>query len=175
MSVLVTGFGPFHDVNDNPSGSLARVLDGRVVAGARVTGLELPVTWGSPHIAVDRARTLGARLVIGLGVDRRTRTIDVETRGYNVGDGVDNAGERRAVLEPSGPALRFATVDARAFADAIGGRVDDDAGRYVCNAWLYGVVGGLPGRGVVFVHVPHEGMSVEALVRGIEVLMRGVG
>ena len=175
MNVLVTGFGPFLEVTDNPSGALARAVDGLRVAGATVTGVELPVTWQSPALAVARALALDARLVVGLGVDRRTRTIDVETRAYNQGEGVDNAGVRGEVLEPDGPVTRHSTVDAQALAAALGGRVDDDAGRYVCNAWLYGVVGGLPGRGVVFVHVPHEGMEVAALVRGIEVLVRGVG
>lgn len=172
MNVLVTGFGPFLDVVHNPSGVLAREVDGLQIRGARLHGLELPVTWECARQVVDRARAIDARIVVGLGVDRNSASVDVETRGYNLAEGVDALGTRgpRALSE-GGPNLVHATVDARALAVALGGRVDDDAGRYVCNAWLYGVVRGLPDRQVVFVHVPRGGMAVERLVQGLAVLV----
>lgn len=169
MRVLVTGFGPFLDVTDNPSGRVARAVDGRVVNGLTLVGRELPVTFdGGPAAAVAHAREHDARVVVGLGVDRRTRTVDIETRAYNLGAGADTSGRTVGTLEPGGPPIVFSNVDAVAFAAALGGRVDDDAGRYVCNAWLYRVGRALlPDRRVVFVHVPHEGLDPERLVTAI--------
>ncbi len=167
--VLVTGFGPFLDVIDNPSGRAARAVDGRAVRGLHIVGMELPVGFvDGPARAVAAATALDAVAIVGLGVDRRTRTVDVETRAYNRGVGLDVHDRTLPLLEPGGPALVHSNVDAVAFAAALGGRVDDDAGRYVCNAWLYLVGRALmPARRVVFVHVPDEGVDPERLVAAI--------
>lgn len=169
MRVLVTGFGPFLDVTDNPSGRVARVVDGRTVRGLTLFGRELPVTFdGGPAAAIAYAEELDADVIVGLGVDRRTTTVDVETRAYNVGSGADTSGRTVATLDPAGPPIVYANVDAVAFAEAFGGRVDDDAGRYVCNAWLYTVARALtPRRRVVFVHVPADGLDPERLMAAI--------
>jgi pyrrolidone-carboxylate peptidase len=170
--VLVTGFGRFLDVIDNPSGRIARAVDGRIAAGVAVTGLELPVSFvEGPALAIRAALALDPIAVIGLGVDRRTTTVDVETRGYNRGAGLDVDERTLAVLEPGGPPLVYSNLDAATFAGVIGGRVDDDAGRYVCNAWLYTVGRALmPARQVIFVHVPDSGLDPELLLAGIGVL-----
>lgn len=175
--VLVTGFGPFLDVTDNPSGRIARAVDGRVVRGVAVTGLLLPASFvEGPALAVRTALELDAIAVIGLGIDRRTATVDVETRAYNRGVGLDVDGRSLAVLEPGGPPLIYGNLDAATFAAALGGRVDDDAGRYVCNAWLYTVCRALtPGRQVIFVHVPLGGLDPERLLAGIGALFGGAG
>ncbi|MDP2312326.1 MAG: hypothetical protein Q8P41_05430 [Pseudomonadota bacterium] len=167
--VLVTGFGAFLDVSDNPSGRIARAVHGRIVAGVAITGLELPVSFrGGPARAIAAAEALAPIAIIGLGVDRRTTTIDVETRAFNLGAGLDVDDRTLAVLEPGGPDEVHSNLDAVALAEALGGRVDDDAGRYVCNAWLYLVGRALiPARQVVFVHVPDTGMDPERLVAAI--------
>lgn len=170
--VLVTGFGTFPGVKDNPSGRIARAVDGRVVGGVGVTGLELPVSYvDGPALTIRTALSLDPVAVIGLGIDTRTTTVDVETRGYNRGGGLDIDGRTLPVLEPGGPPLVYSNFDAPRFAAAIGGRVDDDAGRYVCNAWLYTVARALmPARRVIFVHVPSSGLDPERLLQGIEEL-----
>ena len=43
--LLLTGFGPFLKVTDNPSGALARRFDGRSVGSTAVRGFELPVVF----------------------------------------------------------------------------------------------------------------------------------
>src|SRR5579872_136577 len=44
--VLVSGFEPFDPPWGNSSGDAARALDARVIAGARVAGVVLPVAYG---------------------------------------------------------------------------------------------------------------------------------
>jgi pyrrolidone-carboxylate peptidase len=66
-----------------------------------------------------------------------------------------------------GPAEVRATLDVEALAEALGAGVSDDAGAYVCNAWLYAVTRGLPGVPVGFVHVPDQGMPEDQLLAGL--------
>ncbi len=167
--VLVTGFGPFLDVRDNPSARVALAVDGRVANNAVLHGRALPVTYdGGPAETVAFAEALDAHVVIGVGVDRRTTTVDVETRAYNIGAGADILGQTPRILEVGGPPIVYSNVDAVVFASALGARVDDDAGRYVCNAWLYTVGRALlPRRRVVFVHVPAAGLDPDRLTAAI--------
>jgi pyrrolidone-carboxylate peptidase len=76
-------------------------------------------------------------------------------------------GQTLSTLEDGGPDEVFTTVDAVTLADAIGGEITDDPGRYVCNAWVYRVSRSAQGRVVGFVHVPPEGMDSEALLKAI--------
>ena len=43
--LFLTGFGPFVDVEENPSGLLVERLDGRALGGLAVHGRVLPVTF----------------------------------------------------------------------------------------------------------------------------------
>ena len=57
---LVTGFGPFLDVSDNPSGRIARAVNGARVDGLALHGLELPVRFlDGPARAVAPPASLG--------------------------------------------------------------------------------------------------------------------
>ena len=65
-NVLVTGFGAFLDVDDNPSGRVARAVDGAEIEGLRIVGVTLPVRYQEgPRQAVALALELDARVVIG--------------------------------------------------------------------------------------------------------------
>jgi pyrrolidone-carboxylate peptidase len=63
-----------------------------------------------------------------------------------------------------------ASLDTGALARALGGVASDDAGRYVCNAWLHHVASALDVP-VGFVHVPASGIPVERMVDGLRVLV----
>ncbi|MCA9488789.1 MAG: hypothetical protein KC621_02680 [Myxococcales bacterium] len=172
MRVLVTGFGPFPGVPDNPSGRLARSVDGARIGDAIVTGIELPVHWDrGPDGALHAARELDAALVVGLGVAMGRAGVQVERRAVRVEVGRPDArGEVAARLE--GPQEVRATLDTTRLASALGARVSDDAGRYVCNAWLYRVTSGLRVP-VGFVHIPAEGLARHRLLGGLRALIEG--
>jgi hypothetical protein len=63
-----------------------------------------------------------------------------------------------------------ATIDVHRLALALGANVSDDAGRYVCNAWLYRVARGFPAP-VGFVHVPPSGLDPAILLAGLRALL----
>jgi pyroglutamyl-peptidase len=67
-NVLITGFEPFGGDTLNPSAQAARELDGRIVAGRRVTGLVLPcVFWELLAVLRREIRRLRPGLVICVG------------------------------------------------------------------------------------------------------------
>lgn len=171
MTVLVTGFGAFPGVPVNPTASLAQAVDGRVVGGRVVRGLVLPVSYArGPALTVSTARELGAQLVVGLGVAVGRLRPDVERIGRRcLGGSPDVDGRSDAGL--LGPDEVRATLDVQCLADALDAGLSDDAGTYVCNAWLYQVTAQLDVP-VGFVHVPADGMAPERLLRGLEALLR---
>ncbi|MCK6524086.1 pyrrolidone-carboxylate peptidase [Myxococcota bacterium] len=167
--ILVTGFGPFLDVEDNPSGRLARRIDGARVAGHSVYGERLPVSYDeAPAMTLALAERLRPILVVGLGVARGRMKVMVERVGRRPDPGaIPDVGGRRPTARKGAPAEVRASLDVEALSDALGAAVSDDAGAYVCNAWLYTVARALPAVPVGFIHVPDEGMSEERLLTGL--------
>jgi pyroglutamyl-peptidase len=79
MKVLVTGFEPFGPWQRNPSGEVARHLDGATIVDAEITGLVLPVSFeraAAPLIAAidelhpDVVLNLGQGEPVGVRVER---------------------------------------------------------------------------------------------------------
>ncbi len=169
MSVLVTGFGSFPGVASNPTEALARAVDGARVHGVPVVGRVLPVSFRrGPDEAIAWARAVDARLVVGLGVAVSRAEVCVERVGVRVLEGRPDAdGETACLLD--GPERVVATLDTARLAAALGATLSDDAGRYVCNAWLYRVTAALPVP-VGFVHVPPAGLAPARLLAGLEAL-----
>jgi pyroglutamyl-peptidase len=170
--ILVTGFGPFEGVADNPSARLACAVDGRRIDGHTVRGVVLDVSYErGPARAIAVARTIDAAFVLGLGVHRRDDRLHVERVGRNVGSADrDDVDGRRLDRLGDGPERVGATLDVEVIAEVLGAERSDDAGRYVCNAWLYRVASALPERPVGFLHVPPSGLAVDALVRALSAL-----
>ncbi len=169
--VLVTGFGPFPGVVDNPSARLARQVHGCRAGSSPVVGLVLPVRWRvGPLMAIEAARALDARAVVGLGVATSRSGVHVERLAVRRTDGrADVVGE--VLPLPPGEPTVAATLDVDRLAAALDAVVSSDAGNYVCNAWLYQVVPALVGRPVGFVHLPSEGLSPARLLAGLAALL----
>ncbi len=168
-TVLVTGFGPFRDVVDNPASRAARAVNGRIVRGVRILGIEVPVGYAEGSDAtIAAARAAGATAVIGLGRHPNTPVPRVEVLGYNQCFLADIQGKEPATLEEGGPERVRTNIDARALSAAIRGRVTEDAGRYVCNAWVYRVTRALAKTCQVgFIHVPPTGIDANRLATAI--------
>ena len=162
----MTGFGPFGSVEKNPTAELARAVDGATVAGHRVHGVVLPVLYeASVRQTLDLAKAHDARWVIGTGVAVRRDCVSVERWGRWVEPTRPDVNGLCSAPSP-GPERLVSTVDVDAFAGALQGVVSDDAGTYVCNAWLYGVLreSSCP---ATFVHVPPQGLSVEIFLEAL--------
>ncbi len=162
--VLVTGFGPFPGVPDNPTALLARTVHGARVAGCRVVSEVLDVTFAGVRAAVpallERHRPVAA---LHLGVAVRADRVRVETHAWNVARATrpDVAGHQavgEALTAGAGRAAR-SDVDAAGLVAALqsaghAARTSDDPGRYVCNATYWHSLNAAVDVPTLFVHVP---------------------
>jgi pyroglutamyl-peptidase len=166
-TVLVTGFEPFGGDARNPSGEIARALDGRTIAGRVIVGAVLPCVFGSSVTELKkRLRVHRPELVICLGLAGGRAGITPERVAINLDDAyiADNAGAQpvdRPVVR-GGPTAYFSTLPVKAIEAALrdGGMpaaVSPTAGTFVCNHVFYALMHALHGkRGVRggFIHVP---------------------
>ena len=166
--VLVTGFEPFAGGSINPSGEIARALDGRLIAGQTVVGAVLPCSF---RAAPRELRRLLARhrpiLVVCTGQAGGRTGITPERVALNVIDSriPDNEGVRpvdRAVVR-GGPVAYWTRLPIKAITAALRRRnipagVSQTAGTFVCNQVFYALMHRLrqtPQVRAGFIHVPH--------------------
>jgi pyroglutamyl-peptidase len=167
VTLLLTGFGPFLDVRDNPSARLVRDLHGRRLGGHEVHGEVLPVSYRrAPARVVALVQSMRPVAVIGFGVARERTGVQVESTAWPeaIGEDVD---QHCPVHLSALPGSRACTLDPARLAHHLGATVSHDAGRYVCNAWLYLVPAAVPCP-AAFVHLPAEGVPAEAVAAGLQ-------
>lgn len=170
-TVLVTGFGSFPGVSHNPTIPLVRALDGKVVDGVRFVAVELPVSYRrGPEVALASIQAHRADAVLGFGVSTKIDAPQVETRGRWVPEGaVDIEGQTATLLDgdlAGADQCVPATWPAGPLASALGVETSDDAGSYVCNAWLYQVAAKAKVP-AAFVHVPMSGADADAVAAAV--------
>ena len=179
-TALVLGFGPFQEVTDNPAARLARAVDGERAGSLAVVGRVLSVSYQRcieethAHVATHKPVA-----VLCVGVARGRTEAMVECRGQNIAAGNDVDGACPGVLVSGGPKTLPAMPLAHTLADALSVARSQDAGQYVCNAWLYrtqwlseqAAPGGAP-LPVAFLHIPDRGFAPARLLEG---LARGCG
>ncbi len=168
--VLVVGFGPFGEVRENPASALARAVDGYEARGIRLVGREIPVEYAAgPAQTLAWVQELRPVAVVGIGVATGRPFAQWERRGRRRGDSriSDNTSLFLEDLEPGGPETVEATAPVEALAHASGLGISEDAGGYVCNAWLYRSLRSLAPLPVAFLHIPAEGLSPSALLDGL--------
>jgi pyroglutamyl-peptidase len=171
--ILVTGFGAFPGVLDNPTEAVARTLDGRMIAGTQIRAEVLDVTFAGV------AQRLETHLVghppaatIHLGVAVQSTHVRLERQAVNWkrasipdvagvsfdGVPIDAAAEPHRVLETDVPVGSIvASLQNAGFA----ARESDDPGRYVCNCTYYQALRIFGAQGIpsLFVHVPPLGVD----------------
>jgi pyroglutamyl-peptidase len=168
-TVLLTGFEPYGGRGINPSTEVVKRLDGATVAGARVTGRTLPVSFRSLRAGIDALlEEVRPSAVVGLGLWPGEPTIRLERVALNLADfeipdNEDLLLEDTPISDNAAPAA-FATLPVRAAEKAlldagIPARISNTAGTFLCNAVLSGFLAALAERGRAapcgFVHLPY--------------------
>ena len=185
-SILLTGFGTFEGVDENPSGALAMRFDGQ----GPVRGVVLPVEFRASAETLDEALASGPEpsLILCLGVHpgpgyRLERRADA-TLGL---DRPDNAGECGDAVsgQMGGPEGDLVTgLDLESLLETLsrGGEEDvcisDDAGGYVCERiYRHALVrAGERGAEALFFHVPPLAeVPIEAQVEVLHSLLAALG
>jgi pyroglutamyl-peptidase len=177
--LLVTGFGPFQGYTDNPSGVIAEEADGRRVAGTRLVGRKIEVSWRGAWqtvaAAVDEVAPVGL-LCLGVCPDAFFR---LELMAKNLATPMaDVLAEQpptdgRMRLVPEAPPAYWTELPVEWLAERMEKRrtrlaarepykhfahayLWPDAGFYLCNQVffhaMHQLTGRVPHRG--FVHVP---------------------
>lgn len=173
--ILVTGFGPFLDVQHNPSGAMARSCHGLRVFGETIWGLEIPVSYSEGiRQTLDVVRRQRPRLVLGIGVARQASAARLEAYAYRDYTPMLKDVDGRVGTAPDGPPQVASTMDVPRLCRHFGVTRSTDPGRYVCNAWLYEVVRGSNGTPVSFLHIPPQGFALGQLVSGLDGYLRSL-
>lgn len=168
MNLLLTGYEPFDGARVNPSGQVARRLDGARIGAATVIGRVLPVSFERvPALLAALIAETAPDALLGLGLAGGEPTIRLEQFAINRAhsERADNDGTTptERPLDPDGPAARIATlplgpVVARLRAAGIPARLSFHAGTHCCNLWLYHALGALERAGharpCAFIHLP---------------------
>lgn len=172
QGALVVGFGPFLNVTSNPAAVLAQSVDGTALpCGQPIWGRVMDVSYArAPQQTLAWCASLAPAMLVGVGVARSRSVITVETTGSRLADGQtpDVDGEVLQELATNGPDAVRLPAPAALLADQLGGVVGTDAGRYVCNAWIYRI--GLALQGSIpttFLHIPPSGLSPTVLVSAL--------
>ena len=165
--VLVTGFEPFGGEAINPSWEVARLLDGELVAGARVVARQLPCCFGEAAAVLrGHITALSPVGVLALGQAAGRLDFSIERVAINVDDAriADNAAAQPidTPIEAVGPAAYFATWPIKAMvaglrAAGLPASVSNSAGTFVCNHVFYALMHALRDRPEVrggFMHLP---------------------
>ena len=181
-TALITGFEGYGGRGRNPAGETALALDGRMIAGVRIMGRQLPVSFSRLTAGLTGIfDEVAPDIVISLGLWPGEPMIRLERIGINVADFeiADNEGALRtdARLSDNGSPAILATLPNRAIRDAllavgIPARISSTAGTFLCNATLYTALSyALRNRRPAltgFIHVPYLPEQVAELLGSIE-------
>ncbi|NKS55448.1 pyroglutamyl-peptidase I [Rhodococcus hoagii] len=145
--VLVTGFGPYEDEADNPSGEIARRIDGARIGGYDVIGRVLPVdTEAVRNVLEEAIDATRPKVVLVTGVAPGRAAPALERVAVNVRDfPIPDIAGRTPVDRPvvgDGPDAYLTTLPVKAVVEAwraagIPGYVSNTAGTYLCNQTFY--------------------------------------
>lgn len=164
--VLLTGFGPFPGVVENPSGWLAEALAARMATpGYELHGHVLPTEWEAvseltPRLYAD----LQPLVMIHFGVGPRVKTLRIEHSAHNrAARRADARGVLPSVsaISPNGQhrldtGLPVNTLAAYLRARGHSANASRSCGRYLCNFLYYRSLewARRHDRDALFVHVP---------------------
>ncbi|HUP36633.1 MAG TPA: hypothetical protein VNC82_14445 [Candidatus Limnocylindria bacterium] len=195
--VLLTGFEPFDGDPVNPSGEVAKRLDGRVVGDCVVRGVVLPVQHEAARAVVaPLLEAPGLVAVVQLGLAGGRARIALERVAVNVMDysRPDAHGQvlRDVACVAGGPAAYLNTLPLPALlaaltAEGIPAYVSNTAGTYLCNDISYTTLHALDQRAIAipagFIHLPlmpsmvtaHDleepSMEVAMMTRAVEIVL----
>ena len=183
--VLVTGFGPFFQVDRNPSGELARLLEACPPDGFEVIGTELPVTFEGAGTAlrdfVASHRDRSPAFLLSLGVQRTPAfRLERNARARLDSQKPDNEGRRASGVAVLGERDLSTTFDLEALAPCLQADelepvlLSEDAGGFVCERTYYELLVLSEELGVpaLFLHVPPwDAMAPERQVVHVRALL----
>lgn len=182
---LLTGFGPFEGVDENPSGLVAQAVGEDSPPGLDVSGAVLPVSFQgvAPRLRelLDEEERTPA-LILGMGV-HPGHSFRLESRARAVLDSKksDNEGVVASKHGPLSAGDRATRIDMDLASEILGGvarievETSDDAGGFVCESAYHAILSEAlrrDSRGL-FLHLPP--LELVPLIEQIEVVRSFLG
>ncbi len=166
--LLLTGFEPFDGDSVNPSGEVAKRLDGRVIGDCVVRSVILPVQHEAARAVVaPLLEAPGLVAVVQLGLAGGRARISLERVAINVMDYSRPDAHGQVLSDVAcvegGPAAYLSTLPLREMlaaltAEGIPAAISNTAGTYLCNDISYTTLHALAARGLSipagFIHLP---------------------
>ncbi len=199
MRTLLTGFGPFGEVVNNPSARIVAHFEQVGAPGHELTTRLLPVSYARAEREIRGLLTTGRfDGAVLLGVAAREPQLRLEQLGcWQPGKRPDSDGDTAASAErhPGAPDRYRATVELEPLvevlaSDGLPARLSDDAGSYVCNHTYYTALHAIAAHGLptrcFFLHLPadaetfagpHDGptMPLEQQIQAVERVLGWLG
>lgn len=170
MKFLVTGFGPFRTITDNPSAQLARALCDEAVV--------LPVQYSKVEAFARELAKNPPERVLCLGLNAKAVDMRFELYAHNViGREPGSSGRQhsRTVVKQGGPMTLGQTLLTPSELPDCPLALSYTPGSYLCNFLLYSLLWRMPTSKVGFVHVPlFETVSKEAQLEQLRMLLANV-
>ena len=158
ISVVISGFGPYHDLRVNPAFAVPdalaemnardrRTFSGEMDVQVDVTAVHLPISFEQAWPILERTlQSTVPDIVIATGIKHASRGVSLERCATNHVDSrrrdALNVAPDSGPIDPDGPAafwtrLPLRAILARFAAHGIASTLSSDAGTYVCNAVFY--------------------------------------
>lgn len=179
--MLLTGFEGYGGRGLNPAEEVVKALDGETIAGVRVAGAILPVSYADLQTRLnDFVRERAPQGLIGLGLWPGESTIRLERFAVNLNDFEipDNHGaiERGAITADQPVAFRSTlpveAIQERLLAADIPARLSSSAGNFLCNALMFRALGAVnkvePNVPCGFIHLPYLPAQVAEIVANLK-------
>lgn len=151
--MLVTGFGAFRNITDNPSARLAEKIAQKHGLSTEV----LPVTFASVEEFVSRLKGQPQERILCLGLSANSERLKFELYAHNaVGEEPDASGTKwgKEQIWSGGPKTLGQTLLSPYQLEKLTIRTSFTPRSYLCNFILYRLLAEFPERQVGFVHVP---------------------
>jgi len=178
LPVLVFGFDPFLEFDENPTDLVARDLDGKTIGGQRVTAKTLPVSYSRiEREIVSAINSTRPNLVLGFGLAAGRETITPEKIAVNYinSKAKDNSGKKlEAVpIDRTQPDGLFTNLPVEGLVKGLNrtgipASLSLSAGAYICNNTMFVTLreSRKRGFGAGFIHVPIHAEWVGKKERG---------
>lgn len=170
-TLLLTGFEPFLQFKENPTGTVVKSFDGETIGDYKIVGRVYPVVFDQINDLIARdIEAVQPDVIINLGLAGGRHTVHIERIAINCIDGrTDNAGVNPdgEKIDESGPDGLFSTLPIKRLEKAlktnnIPASISNTAGTYLCNNLMYTTLNILRQKNLDtpagFIHVPahHE-------------------
>ncbi|MFH0767642.1 MAG: hypothetical protein V1920_06080 [Bacillota bacterium] len=164
--ILVTGFGPWHIHDENPSGLAALFLNDTTISTYHIIGIELPVDFNeSVTKMIQSIESYDPEFILSLGLAANAKSVRLENLAVNIQfDSLDDHPFQTIKrINPNGRLFLQTTLDVKESISAMK-KIEIpviqsySAGLYICNTLFYKTLSYLqeysPDVPMGFLHVP---------------------